>query len=358
MDFKALETLSKEKVLCLHIPYVVMREFQTQQREEYSKNLIKAAFELSSLSKKQLDKDILDKLNALKSLLDTESENILSNAENQISHWAEDIGANIYPLSIEQANAALEAYFQGNPPLKSVKIRKDIPDSFIVQSIHELKSKESCIHVVAGDGKIRDAFSDEENICTYKSLADFIETEPIQNELKEIGLIDNIGRIVESMQQYENEESEIQKFVSNNIGEAIVWEVFTDPSIPDDNSEATINSYYEAGEIYLDFIEIRYYGNGQFGIPFSLKIDVLAYYYIFKSDYSCMDADKEHVPSVTDHNDHYFEAEDEFELVVHGLVSITVNRDNINLDNFSESIVEDGFKIEVNELDTHKTPYN
>lgn len=346
MHFKALEKLSKASVLRLYIPYVVMREFQTQQRERYSKDLLKAVSGLSGLCRKQLDKDILDKLNALKSLLDTESENILSNAENQISNWAANIGANLYPLSIEQANAALEAYFQGNPPLKSVKKREDIPDSFIVQSIHELNSKENCIHVVAGDGKVRAAFSDEENICTYKSLADFIETEPIQNELKEIDLIDNIDRIVESMQQYENEKSEIQKFVSDNIGESIVWGVFTDPSIPDDNNEATINDYDEAEEINLNFTKIKYYGNGQFGIPFSLKIVVGAIYYIFKSDYYGMGAGREHVPSVTDHNDHYFEAEDEFELVVHGLVSITVNRDNINLDNFSESIVEDGFKID------------
>lgn len=57
LHFKALEKLSKAGVIRLHIPYVVMREFQTQQREIYSKDLAKTTSGLHSLSKKQLDTD-------------------------------------------------------------------------------------------------------------------------------------------------------------------------------------------------------------------------------------------------------------------------------------------------------------
>ncbi len=291
LHFKALEKLSKAGVIRLHIPYVVMREFQTQQREIYSKDLTKAMSGLSGLSRKQLDTDILDKLKTLKNELNNESENILSDAESQIAQWANNIGANLYPLCIDQANAALEAYFQGKPPLKSIKARDDIPDSFIVQSIYKLNAENNGIHVIAGDGKVRDAFSDEEHIVTYESLAGFIENDLMQDELKDIDLINNIGPIVDAIQQYENDEAEILSFISNNVGEKIVSKTFSDQSIPDDNNEATITSYDEAEDIELDFSEIGYYGNEQFGIPFSLKIVVLAYYYIFKSDYYCMDAD-------------------------------------------------------------------
>lgn len=346
LHFKALERLSKNGVIRVHIPYVVLREFQTQQREIYSKDLAKAVSGLSGLSRKQLDKGMLDKLNDIKSELEKESEDILSSAESQISNWAKSIGANIYPLCIDQTNAALEAYFQGAPPLKSVKNRDDIPDSFIVQSIYKLFSETKEIHVVAGDEKVRDAFSNEDAIFTYASLSEFIESEHIQNELKDLDLIENIGPIVEAIEQFENDSSDITNFISNNLGEAIVWKTFTHPSIPDDNNEATVNSYGEAEDVELDFEEIGYYGNGQFGIPFSAKIVVLADYYIFKSDYYCMDPEREHVPSVTDHNKHYFEAEEEFELCVSGLVSIGVDRDSINFDDFSESIVEDSFKID------------
>lgn len=346
LQFKALEKLAKAKAIRLHIPYIVMREFQTQQREIYSKNLTKALSGLSGLARKQLSSDILDKLKALKKELDNESENILSDAENQITQWAKTIDANLFPLCIEQTNAALEAYFQGKPPLKSIKNREDIPDSFIVQSIYKLNTEHNGIHVVAGDGKVRDAFSDLDTVSTYESLANFIETAFIQDELKDIDLINNIGSIVTALQQHENQGSEILSFISSNIGETIVWQTFTDQSIPDDNHEATVNSYGEPEDIVLEFSDIAYYGNGQFGIPFNLKIIVLADYYIFKSDYYSMNPEIEHIPSVTDHNDHYFEAEEEFELCINGLVSVSIDRDNINLEKFSESVIEGGIEID------------
>ncbi|MBN4063796.1 DUF4935 domain-containing protein [Cardiobacterium sp. AH-315-I02] len=346
LHFKAIEKLSMADAICLHIPYVVMREFQTQQREIYSKDLTKAMSGLSSLSRKKLDEDIVNKLKALKNELNTEAENILADAENQIIQWTKKIGANLYPLCMDQTNAALEAYFQGKPPLKSIKIREDIPDSFIVQSVYKINSENNGVHVVAGDKKVRGAFADEDTISTYESLSDFIEADLIQDKLKDIDLINNIGPIVEALEEHENKNKEIIDFISNNIGEAIVWKTFTDQSIPDDNNEATINSYGEAEDVELNFLEIGYYGNGQFGIPFSLKIVVLADYYIFKSDYYCMDADRQHVPSVTDHNDHYFEAEEEFELNVYGLVSVGIDRDNINLEDFSDTIVEDSIDID------------
>lgn len=344
--FKALEKLSKAGSLRLHIPYIVLREFQTQQREIYSKDLAKTLSGLSSLSKTLLDKDILEKLVATKVELEGESEKILSNAENQITKWADAVGAKLHQLCLDQASLALEAYFQGKPPLKSVKNREDIPDSFIVQSILKLNSEVNGIYVVASDGKVRDAFSEEEAVSTYANLADFIETDLIQNELKDIDLVDNFSPIIDALKEFESESAEIESFLLGAIGESIVWKTFSDSSIPDDNHEATINGYGEAKDIELDFSEIGYYGNGQFGIPFKLKITVLADYYIFKSDYYCMDPEREYVPSVTDHNDHYFAAEDEFELCVSGLVSITVDRDNINLDDFSETIIEGSFEVD------------
>lgn len=333
-------------IIRLHIPYVVMREFQTQQREIYSKDLDKAIYGVSGLARKQLDSALLDNLNDIKEKLEKDSESILDSAESQFTDWAKNIGAEIYPLCIDQTNAALEAYFQGKPPLKSVKNRNDIPDSFIVQSVNKLRSEVGEIHVVVEDVKIRDAFSVGDKITTYENLSDFIESEPIQHELNDLDLIDNIDQIVDAIEQNENDNPEIMNFIANNVGESIVWKTFTDSSIRDDNNEATINSYGESEDVELCFNDIAYYGNGQFGIPFDLKILVLADYYIFKSDFYCMDPEKEHVPYVSDHNKHYFEAEEEFELCISGLVSIEIDRDNINLEDIALSINEEDFVID------------
>ncbi|SOD18711.1 PIN domain-containing protein [Nitrosomonas ureae] len=256
LHFKALERLSQGKIVQLYIPYIVMREFQTQQREIYSKDLDKALSGVTGLTRKQLDRALLDKLKDIKEKLESDSESILDGAESQFTDWAKDIGAKIYPLCIDQTNAALEAYFQGRPPLKSVKNRNDIPDSFIVQSINKLRSEVGEIHAIAEDGKVREAFSDVDKITTYGNLSDFIESGMIQNILKDLDLIDNIGPVVDAIEKYENDNSEIMNFIAKNVGDAIVWKTFTDPSIRDDNNEATINSYSEAEGVELCFKNI------------------------------------------------------------------------------------------------------
>lgn len=147
LNFKAIEKLANAGWLKLHIPYVVEREFQTQQREIYSKDLEKAKSGLSGLLRKQLSPDVFAKLNLLKTQLDAESKNILSDAEEQFVEWAESIDANRLPLCLVQAHTALEAYFHGLPPLKEPKIRDDIPDSFIVQAINKLYTENGVIYL-------------------------------------------------------------------------------------------------------------------------------------------------------------------------------------------------------------------
>ena len=157
---------------------------------------------------------------------------------------------------------------------------------------------------------------------------------------------------MDALEAHEQQEGDIHSFLSCNIGEEILWGNIIDSSIPDDNHEATICSYYDPKEIELDFSRARYYGNGQFGIPFTLENTVNVIYYIFKSDYYCLDAEHEHVPSISEHNDHYFEAEDEYDVRVSGLISITIDRDKIDIDDISESIVDGTIQIdEVSEIE-------
>ena len=58
--------------------------------------------------------------------------------------------------------------------------------------------------------------------------------------------------------------------------------------------------------------------------------------YIDKADYYSMGISSEHLPSVTDHNDHTFEAEENREVSVKGIASISIDLDNLNPDVFSE----------------------
>lgn len=353
LNFIAIEKLADANWLKVHIPYIVEREFQTQQREIYSKDLSNALSGLNGLERKQLSAKYSQKIKTIKDELDSKKDLILDDAEKQFTKWAKKINANRFPLCLEQTNEALEAYFRGKPPFKNVKSRDDIPDSFIVQSVLKICNEvDTQLHFVANDNKLCESFSENDKIKTYKKLSDFVETRLVQQELKDLDFLDNLEEISKSLITFEEENQEIHNTISSEIGEELVGKSIHDDSIYEDENSAIINGYHDAENIEIDFDDIYYYGNGHVGMSFSLKILVSAYFYIFKSDYHAMvDYDMKPRPSVTDHNDHYYEAEDEFELFVEGVVSLVIDPENIVLEDLSKSIEEVSIKIdEINNI--------
>lgn len=338
--FDAIVNLASSGLLKLHIPYVVEREFQTNQRKVYEADLKKALSGLSGLSRKKLSKQTSEKITAILDDLKASSDDVLADAEGMLVSWAESINAKRIPLCIEQASSALEAYFQGLAPLKEVKIRDDIPDSFIARAIEKILPNVAELHFVVEDAKLRETFDVLETVHTYKNLNEFIASDLIQDELLEADLMEKFDQIKEVIASVEAESEQIKYTIAKDVGEAIVNSTINDSSIPDDNHEATINGYNDPEDIELNMEDISYFGNGSFGIPFTASMEVGAYYYLFKADYYAMDAkygDK--MPSVTDHNDHYYEAEDTFYVRIHGMVSIDVDKKTLmEAEEYSEII--------------------
>lgn len=75
----------------LHIPYVVEREFQTQQREIYSKDIDKAISGLTGLARRQLSPELAKRISEIKTQVDGAREEVLSDAEMQIVQWEEGL---------------------------------------------------------------------------------------------------------------------------------------------------------------------------------------------------------------------------------------------------------------------------
>lgn len=348
LNFKALERLAIRGKVKVHIPYIVEREFQTQQREFCSISINKINSGLKDLLRRPLSEETYKKIENLKQKIISESEEILSDSDNQIVKWANKISANREPLCLEQATKSMEAYFQGMPPLKEIKIRSDIPDSFLVRSIEKIYSEIKPIYVIAGDKKVRDSFSTVSDIKTYKELSDFIESEVVQTKITELDELQNQQDIIKALILNEDNSHEIEQVISNEIGELLVGETVEDSSIPDDNNEATIEGYYDAKDIEVLIGEAFYYGDNQYGIPFTLNIKVSTTFYIFKSDIYSIEGSE--TLSISDHNRHYFEAEKEYVLTVLGVVSVTIEQDDLNLSDISENILE----IELSSIDEIK----
>jgi len=100
--------------------------------------------------------------------------------------------------------------------------------------------------------------------------------------------------------------------------------------------------------------EIVSLGNSIFSIPFSCNIGANIEYFIFKSDYYSLDEDRIKYVFVEDWNDHYYQAEEEFELSCTGEIGLEYNTsisDIIGLkDRKIEDIVAD-IKISFNDLE-------
>jgi hypothetical protein len=341
-DFRVVEKLSNADFLRVKVPYIVQREVQTQQREQCKKDLDKSLSGINALLRRPLSFEMLEEITTLKQAVEAKYEETLEEAERFFMDWLESIGGSVIPLCEEQALKAMEAYFRGEAPLTQLKNREDIPDSFIVQAISKLSNESDTIVVIAEDAKVKNSFSANNAVESYAQLSDFIKTEPIQDKLKDIDLISDLPAIFVAIKAFEESEAELESGISWKIGDYVVGSTLTDYRIPDDNNEAHILSYGEVEAIELDLDSIVYYGSGTIGIPFELEMDVNAYYYIFKADYYSLI----NPPSVSDHNDHYFEAEDEFDILVTGVATVTFDRDNLDFEDFSNSIDLESIQIE------------
>lgn len=329
LPFKAFERLVLAESVTLYVPYVVEREFQTQQRKKYDGDLKSTLSGLSALSNfsENTSSETLRKIPGWYKELTEASGQILADAENEIIEWFDKVQAIRVPVCGTQAHNALEAYFQGEPPFKEPKVRSDIPDSFIARSVEKINAENGEVHFVVNDKKLGDSFEGR-TVEIYETLSEFIESDFIQKELFDLDVLENYAGIKKAIRKFEKETGTISAVLNKDVGEKIVWSTLEDTPTLDENNEATINSYYEPKNIKINYDEMAYFGDGEFGIPFSLTIDVQAYYYIYKADYYSHYGEG-NGPSVTDHNDHYYEAEEDFNVAVKGAIKLSVIKDKL-----------------------------
>lgn len=330
--FHAIKKMADKKLLELYIPYIVEHENKTQQVVKLEKEIEKVVAGLEKIKKFDISFGFEKNIESAIKTLSDQKIKMTNSVKKNFDLWVEEISAVKIPLSIEQTNKAFEAYFSGTLPFKKIKSRDDIPDGFIAEAVKQIcqnseKDDSSKIYFISNDSTMLKSFSNQKNIVVYKSLNDFFDTEEINKELREIDIIDNSNVIHEVIFQ---SKTDIEHIISNKIGEEIIGCDIIDDSIPCDNNSARISSYWEAENITLDWHSLKYYGDGQFGCNFSLQIDVLAEFYIYKSEYFYMEMEID----VTELNDYVFEAEDDFSIDVSGVILIPVNSE----DHFKEDI--------------------
>ena len=194
-EFKSIAYLAKKNNIRLHVPYFVEGEFVSFLENEQEERIDRAIKLLEAASNyKNTGPATINILEVLENVKSTKKEIIIERSRSFID-WLSEINAERYPLNEQETQKALDAYFYGKLPLKEPKVRKDIPDSFIFQTILSLKEEYKVdLYAVIHDNSLREACAKSGLKC-FDDLSKFLELDFIQEFLKQKLIDDNRDRV-------------------------------------------------------------------------------------------------------------------------------------------------------------------
>jgi len=335
LGFSALSRLCKAEEVRLYLPFIVQREFQTQQSLRAKQSVATIISEARLLRDAVGTPDDVEvELARMQELLDGQRDELANAIEAELLSWAHEHHVELVDLDAGQAKAAMNGYFVGAAPYKSVKNRADIPDALLLEAVRNLASEP--LNVVSDDKAFREACSGVANTTVFASLDAFIQAKEAQRALQKLDLAEqvpsegddaveapNLEVVGKALRVAEEQDAQIGMQLSSAVGEGVMWLKIHSSTIPDDNGEATISGYSEPDNVTLNFDAIEYFGNREFGVPFKAVMSVTGFYYLFKAD---MYRSEGRRTGLSDHNDHYYEAEEEFTIEVRGMAKIVVDR--------------------------------
>ena len=329
-DFRTLAKLVNQRCLELHVPYIVEREFSTYLEQQQRQNVKDLTRSLSKILHFQIPSSFSDDLRKFIQLTNDNVDSISGEPAVAYENWLVQINAVRHPITQEQSQNALEAYFNGGPPLKHPKVRKDIPDSLIFQQILHLKDACSSLCVIAEDKALKAA-------CEQASIECYLDTESFFGS----------ATIKECLLQIKNKEEEDdtkdfgRKFVHQNLSkitevleEALLSSdnsVLSGESIPGENQEIYISGVYTPQDIEIDNIEIE--EDAFIWIDVSARVELTYEYPVWIHDAYDMVPPKFYISPL---NDHYHEVEttDTFKF------RATIELDYSDTNSLSKSIVQ------------------
>lgn len=345
-EFKALFFLAKSACIRLHVPFFVEMEFKSQIEAEQRKRVESILSNLEKISGFPIIGSVTANLiRANKSLHESKNDIINESGASFIS-WLNEIDAARYEISVQETAEALSAYFHGKAPFKEPKVRNDIPDSFIYQSLLNIHASNS-LHFVCEDAKLREACELAGIIC-YKDLAMFIASKEIKTLIQ--GKIDNnvLGAL----------KSQIVDFIKNQS--SMILDKIEKKLLSDEYSTISGDGIPgESNEIYLSGInkphqlnvsdDIEHYGDAIFLVEFSAKVEFLYEYTVHRSDAYDFDSKKYHLEYL---NDHYVDVETTDEFTFNGRIELNYDIDLESIGSVEELLKKlSDPKVSIEELD-------
>jgi PIN domain-containing protein len=352
--FRRLTRLAKASKLQLHVPAYVKGEVVSQQQYDIAENLAKlktlADAILRTTEEGELTKASRD-IEQIANDIGSRADDLLA---NDFQTWLADVKAIEHAVQPEHAARVTEAYFAGGPPFRAPKNRQDFPDAFIWQTALDLVKEHGELTVVSSDGRLRAAAEEHDHMEGYETLDKFIESSECQDALEELTVDERVTTNLEHAKQLL---PKVKDELLHRMGPDLVHELagkeIRHRSIPEDNNEARILMVDEPQNVALGFENLEYYGDADIGIPFTATVECLLNYRIYKADYYSLD-DEKHV-SIDDWSDHYFDAEEYYDIRVKGEIDIIIDPELLKEKDLSDEDIQNIIKssdinIEVNDF--------
>lgn len=305
-EFAVLSEMMEAEHVTLHVPYVVEKEIISTLKEHQNERLSSAISNITKALQYKPQGGKSQKLGLTLERLTEDLEELVAERVAAWRLWMDQHGVVRHAITLEQSTNALEAYFNGNLPLKQPKSRKDIPDSFIFQQIVDLKKcYDKKLVVVVEDGALRNACESVSIIC-WKDLLEFFTSPSVQEFFSEKIIRENDTNICEHVVG-------VVRARSNDIAAHLEQRLLSDEY----KALHGINFPGEDGEIYLTGInaphsieveEIEYIGKRIFIALIRAEIELM--YEFSLPIFDAIELDREKY-STSPLNDHYSEVETE-----------------------------------------------
>jgi len=331
--FRALTRLAAGRHLTLHIPEIVRREFISQQQEQYSKHIKTLSALMHHLNRLLLPGLVDDFVQATTDRLTSMDSVLQTFCEEEFNDWASKVSAELHPIQESHGAKIVEAYFTGMPPFREAKRREDFPDAFLWQVICDLAEVYESLHIVSADKGIIDAARSLDGVISFESLEDFVASELVQDLLKQHFASTNFEALVASLPKHL---TLVSSAIENELVNHLAGRTVVSEQIPEDNSEAVISMVGGPTNLDLDIDAVVDHGDGLLVMPVSLWTECLLDYAIFKADYYTLPDEQLKDIGISELNDHYFEAEENYILHVEVSLSIEVDAEALKSSDLSE----------------------
>lgn len=318
-EFKALSFLAKNKFISLHIPYFVEREFKSSLEIDQRKRINTAISALSTSCDFKPRGVATDKLTSTLDELRECCDDLVYERGNAFIEWARETKAHRYKLSEKETGLALDAYFLGTAPFKEAKIRNDIPDAFIYQSLLSIH-QEHTLNVIVEDKKLLDACNGAKMPC-FNSINSFINNTEI-NAL----LIGNINEnILDAIHTYigdylaSNKELLLSKIELLLLSDE--YRTITGDGVPGEAGEMYVSSVYPPSDVFIHD-DIEYYGDSIFTVGFDSVATLEYEYAVERSEIFNLDRERVYIEEL---NDHYYNVSLSSDFTFNGRIELQFN---------------------------------